>query len=823
MYEYIDIIKFSILMMILYIVYCNWKTVKNLKNTDKLFIVLSLFIYNLVEILKYNFNDIDLIKYNKYILISILILNLLFNKKLHKRIYSVLFINEILIFVTLFNSMNNSYRNFKDMIVFFIFSSTLCIYAILMNKYKVKNIYKIVCLVCFTYVGVFLTYKIDNIYFYQVGQLIEVIAYLIIFAFVQNKYLGDVENKINHQEEEIFKLNEDIGLLEKCLESNHNISNTIKTNIDKKVNLLSNILYENNKCVFLVDEFGYISNKDKSFSKIWSQYKNINREINIYAFVDSNLYNKSDFFSCIEVVNKESKDIEKEFKGKDERYFYFKFTSLSINEDAVGILCSVEDITYKKVSALKIRENDIKYKSIVDNIPYSILLTDENDIIYNNKATINMEKKKLDEIIFNDDIKGEVNISSNDNSEIHTIVSRASFYDGEGKKKVIAIRDITEYKNILKKVSLSKEKYQSLVDIIPEGIYTLDFQKDIITYANPSLKTIIGNEIEKSMDDELKKKLMVLTSVDSEEIEFRREVITNKNNEIIDIESGCMVIDVGKKLKVIGIVRDIREQVKAEAIELEIENKKADQKIKSEFFINVSHELKTPLNVISSSNQLLEILYSKEIELFPKGELSNNVKLINKYSHIMMGLINNIIDLAKLEFNIEDSEYEYYNSVYLVEDIVEEMNDYVNQKNIFIVFDTDSEEMILKLDAHHMDKMIMTILSMVVKYSEINSTIYVTMSEINKNMVEIGIKNNNGYNYSKYINDKYRRSTDIGISIVKQLVNMYKGKFNMTIGADNDIDIKIILNLETNVYSYNNRKINKSDNAIYYQYHSMYN
>ena len=80
------------------------------------------------------------------------------------------------------------------------------------------------------------------------------------------------------------------------------------------------------------------------------------------------------------------------------------------------------------------------------------------------------------------------------------------------------------------------------------------------------------------------------------------------------IECGGTIIEVNKKLNVVGIVRDITKQVKAELMEIEIEKQKIANKIKSEFFINMSHELKTPLNVISSSNQLMSILHKENIK-----------------------------------------------------------------------------------------------------------------------------------------------------------------------------------------------------------------
>ena len=67
-------------------------------------------------------------------------------------------------------------------------------------------------------------------------------------------------------------------------------------------------------------------------------------------------------------------------------------------------------------------------------------------------------------------------------------------------------------------------------------------------------------------------------SNDYRNIKFKRSTILNKKGEEIHIESGGMFIEVEKKLKVVGIIRDITEQVKSEIIELEIEKRRLKTK-----------------------------------------------------------------------------------------------------------------------------------------------------------------------------------------------------------------------------------------------------
>ena len=75
-----------------------------------------------------------------------------------------------------------------------------------------------------------------------------------------------------------------------------------------------------------------------------------------------------------------------------------------------------------------------------------------------------------------------------------------------------------------------------------------------------------------------------------------------------------------------------------------------------------------------------------------KSLLSNNVEVIKKNSDVLMEIINNIMDLSKLELNIYESNKDYYNIVNLVEDTAVAFNDYIKLNDIEIFFDTDEDK-----------------------------------------------------------------------------------------------------------------------------------
>ena len=378
------------------------------------------------------------------------------------------------------------------------------------------------------------------------------------------------------------------------------------------------------------------------------------------------------------------------------------------------------------------------------------------------------------------------------------------------------------YKKLLQKLKLSKEKYESLVNIIPEGIYIANFDNNNITYANSRFLEMTNYKTVEEIDmDNISNSMIITTSKDDENIKFQRRTVKSGQKDM-HIECGGTIIEVNKKLNVVGIVRDITKQVKAELMEIEIEKQKIANKIKSEFFINMSHELKTPLNVISSSNQLMSILHKENIKLNPDSQLSNTVKIIKKNADILMEIINNIMDLSKLELNVYESNKDYYNIVTLVEDTAVEFNDYVKLNDIEIFFDTDEEEKIGLVDPKDIEKIILTLLTMILRYSDKKSLVEILFtSKHSKNI--ISIKNTGGYDYNKYINDKDRRILDIAVSLAKHIIVIYNGKIDIKTDSDKNIEVTIELNLDKDIKNYKSRVRDDNDEFIYQKYLNMCN
>ena len=822
MYTYINTFSISIFLMSLYTLYASWSINKTKRNAILLgmlvTIISSKILYLLINEKVINLN------YTYEIIIILLIIQISIKGNQSKISRILITINYILGSISLVMTMIISLNVYNTIITGYMLMTTLYLNFIIMDQKKINK--KDIIVVNLIYFYLFISLLINkNESIITINNILDGISSIYIFLKIFKENIIDASNRKEKIRNELSISNTTINIHNEKLKINKNITSTIKESLYKKQSLLQIIEAEYNRCTFIIDREGHILNEDNSFSKMWKEYSQYKYKINLNTFLDDSIKNANYFLESINKVNQEGIEVHAELRGKNDEFFECTYAPFIINNKNIGVICSMVDITYKKNSEIKIKENNTKYRKIVDNIPYSILITDENNILYNNDKNneIDFYNEDVKNIIVDTSTSGELYYTCENENEVCLNIDRVSFDDGESEKDLVVIRDITNHKKILKDVEYSKEKYESLVNVIPEGIYISNYENKLITYSNQIFSELIGTTtLEEVKSNYIDENMVITLGKNNDNVKFTRKVITNKHGQEINIECGAMLIEVNKRLKIVGVIRDITEQVKAENIEREIEIKKKENKIKTEFFVNISHELKTPLNVISSSNQLLEVMNKDYIKKNPSSEISKAVKIVNKHSYMLMGLINNIMDLAKLESQFHESKMDYYNIISVVEDVCEQFNKYIKVNNIEILFDTDEEERIANVDPDDIEKIVLTLLSVVIRYSYPDSIISVDLSSV-KNKTVITIKNQGGYDYNRYINDQGRRSLDIGVTVAKSMIELYKGNIDIKAGSKKDIEINVEIEVNEEIDNYKKRVKLNGDDFIYTEYMRMCN
>lgn len=253
------------------------------------------------------------------------------------------------------------------------------------------------------------------------------------------------------------------------------------------------------------------------------------------------------------------------------------------------------------------------------------------------------------------------------------------------------------------------------------------------------------------------------------------------------IESNCRYVEESEVY--ILTARDITE--KKQIMEEKIAYEKAIEleSIKSQFFSNISHEFKTPLNIILATMQVInKNIENKSIISIKGANLDRYMNSIKQNCYRLLRLVNNIIDISKIDYGYYDIELGNYNIVSVVEDITMSVLEYVNNKGIELVFDTEVEEEIIACDPDKIERIILNLLSNAIKYTEADGKISVNIYSDKENVyitvsdTGIGIpeeKINKIFERYEQIDNKLTRNfngSGIGLSLVRSLVEMHEGR-----------------------------------------------
>jgi signal transduction histidine kinase len=257
-----------------------------------------------------------------------------------------------------------------------------------------------------------------------------------------------------------------------------------------------------------------------------------------------------------------------------------------------------------------------------------------------------------------------------------------------------------------------------------------------------------------------------------------------------------------------------RQRLKNNNSKLKEKERQIDQvleydKIKTEFFANVSHELRTPLNIIHSTAQLIKMFSSKGMIATKEASIEKYISIMDQNCYRLMKLVNNIIDMTKIESGFYKLEFKKINIVSLVENITMSTEEYVKDKDLRLLFDTEIEEKIIICDPDAIERILLNLISNAIKFSEKGAVINVRVKEEVRNILievedtGIGIPHEELRNVFKrfvQVDKSFTRNHEgsgIGLALVKSLVEMHQG--NIELISELNKGSKFIINLPKEV------------------------
>lgn len=244
------------------------------------------------------------------------------------------------------------------------------------------------------------------------------------------------------------------------------------------------------------------------------------------------------------------------------------------------------------------------------------------------------------------------------------------------------------------------------------------------------------------------------------------------------------------------------------------------ERLRMQFFSNLSHEFKTPLNIIFSSIQLIESMIERNKD---DRRYITYTKLIKQNGYRLLKMVNNLIDNTRLNAGSLEYSPQNYNIVEFVENICDSVRYYASEQNIDLVFDTNKEEQVIAFDLEKMDRIMLNLLSNAIKYNKEEGRIRVTLNfddtdlyiKVSDNGIGIDKeKLEDVFKVFKKVHDSNVRaieSSGIGLSIVKSLVDLHNGsiyvKSEKNVGSEFTVKIPISVcdstELDKKTFTYN--------------------
>ncbi|WP_291117164.1 hybrid sensor histidine kinase/response regulator transcription factor [Flavobacterium sp. UBA6135] len=215
--------------------------------------------------------------------------------------------------------------------------------------------------------------------------------------------------------------------------------------------------------------------------------------------------------------------------------------------------------------------------------------------------------------------------------------------------------------------------------------------------------------------------------------------------------------------------------------------------LKTRFFTNISHEFRTPLTLIRGNIEQL-------MEDHNASKIKNQLHQIDQNTQQLLKLINQLLDISKLEAGATQLNSKTYNIVPFIEHLVYSLEAVCQNRGITLSFTTESQTIHINYDEEKMEKVILNLLSNALKFTNDNGTIVVSVTT-NNNTVYITVKDDgvgieptalpfifNRFYQADNSDTKPFAGTGIGLTLVKELIELHKGKVHVIRNEDSNND-----------------------------------
>lgn len=443
-------------------------------------------------------------------------------------------------------------------------------------------------------------------------------------------------------------------------------------------------------------------------------------------------------------------------------YKEYTYANKLIKKDLINIEKSFSKVLSKAVWHFE--ENKIydQVDAIIDSkiITGIVILTPENEVIAR-KGTLENSVEKYNEFVF--DIER--------NSEV-------SFFESLTKHEFELIDVSNKEEELLGKVILFV-KTNEIMEMAKEAIILILINVFIsalvlwglfIYFANKVLAVPLNQLIHATQDLKAKEYHQVEISLNTES-KHELNTLAETFNEM-----GRRINETYVNLKQLTIIQEKQKK------DLEDANK-----YKTDFLANMSHELKTPLNSINVISSVM--MKNKDNSLNEKQV--KNLQIINSCGNDLLYLINDVLDISKLEAGEVSIDYTQLNAANLMAQIKDMFSPQVKEKNINFNFSCASSIGDIYSDENRIKQIIKNLLSNALKFVSEGKSIDFVIEDLDKFVQVKVIDEGIGISKEKldHIFDRFKQAdgsttrkyggTGLGLAICKELLHLLEGEISV--------------------------------------------
>lgn len=224
-------------------------------------------------------------------------------------------------------------------------------------------------------------------------------------------------------------------------------------------------------------------------------------------------------------------------------------------------------------------------------------------------------------------------------------------------------------------------------------------------------------------------------------------------------------------------------------------------KTQEEFFSFIAHEFRTPLTVMSSTTQLLNLIYRKDLP----EKVVNYIDKISLSTLQQLRLVNNLLDITRAGAGYLKVNLRNYDIVSMSKVITESVRSFAVRKDINLEFTCNIDEKVIAVDDEKYERILLNLLSNAIKFTPNGKTVKVEL-ECDERVTNIKVKDEGVgipkekqeiiFNrFGQVNNDLTRKSegTGIGLCLVKLLINSMGGRIELTSELEKGSTFTIIL------------------------------